>query len=114
MRPPMNQSVTYAVPKLDAEGNPLRDKYGRPIGSEPQEIPARVVREVSVVYDAQGTERRVGLEIDVPPEVEPEQGSEITFTTASGKQETGTVVTMSEATNLAGDVVYYRTLYVDG
>ena len=114
MRPPMKQSVTYAIPKLGPDGLPLRDKYGRPIGAEPQEIPARVVREVSVVYDAQGTERRVSLEIDVPPEVEPEQGSQITYTTASGRKEKGTIVTMSEATNLAGDVVYYRTLYVDG
>jgi hypothetical protein len=114
MKPPMKQSITFSLPKLNENGEPLRDKYGRPIASEPQEVPARVVREVSIVRDAQGQERRVNLEIDVPPEVEPDPGTEITFTTIGGKTETGTVVTMRDSTNLAGDRVYFRTLYVDG
>jgi len=114
MMPPMKQQITYSVPKLDENGQPLRDKYGKPIASAPQTSVARVVRDVSIVRDAQVQERRVSLEIDVPPDVEPVIGAEITFTTISGKTEKGTVVTMRESANLAGDRVYFRTLYVDG
>lgn len=113
MRPPMNQRVIYSEPVVGPDGKPVYDKYQRPQITRHESV-ARVQRKSQIVRDAQGTERRVSLEIDLPPEVDPKAGTEISFELADGREDTGTIITKDEAVNLAGNRVYYRTVYVDG
>lgn len=113
MKPPMNQYVSYTETLLGPDGKPQLDKYGRPETSLYESI-ARVQRKSQLVRDAKGTERRVNLEIDLPPEVNPRIGNRITFQEAGGSILSGEIVAKDEAVNLAGTRVYYRTVFVDG
>ena len=113
MKPPMNQVVIANVPIVNENGEQITDKYGRP-KTEKQNSAARVQYRSQVVYDAQGQEQRVNLEIDLPPAFNPPVGSVIEYTTISGEYAQGTIRAKAEATNLAATRIYYRTVYVDG
>lgn len=113
MIPPMRQKVTANVPVLDEIGQPIVDKYGRPQTKEIKSK-ARVQFKSQLVRDANGRERRVNLEIDLPRDFNPESGIELDYVTIDGKEGTGTIVAKDEATNLSGSRVYYRTVFVDG
>ncbi len=113
MIPPMRQEVTANVPILDGNGEPITDKYGKPLTKE-IESKARVQFKSQLVRDANGQERRVNLEIDIPKNFNPGQGDGIDYVTAGGAKGSGTIVAKDEATNLSGSKVYYRTVYVNG
>ncbi|WP_068672281.1 hypothetical protein [Oceanobacillus sp. Castelsardo] len=113
MIPPMRQKVTANVPVFDGNGQPITDKYGRP-KTEKKHSKARVQFKSQLIRDANGQERRVNLEIDLPRDFNPDSGIELDYVTIDGKSGTGTIVSKDEATNLSGSKVYYRTVYVDG
>lgn len=113
MKPPMRQWVTAHIPVLDENGQPVKDKYGKPL-TEAKTSKARVQFKTSLIRDAKGQEKRVALEIDMPPNFNPPDGSKIEYTTMGGEKAEGTIITKDEAVNLAGSKVYYRTAYVDG
>lgn len=113
MRPPMNQSIYAEIPVYDDKGKPVTDDYGRP-HTETIDSIARVQFKSQLISNTDGQHRQVNLEIDVPPEVDLPNGTEVTYTTIQGKKSTGTVENSEEITNLAGTKVYYRTVYVNG
>ncbi len=113
MIPPMRQKVTANVPILDENGNPITDKYGKP-KTKPIDSKARVQFKSQLIRDANGQERRVNLEIDLPRDFNPESGTKLDYVTIDRKEGSGTIVTKDETTNLSGSKVYYRTVYVDG
>ncbi|GIN93326.1 hypothetical protein J22TS1_43770 [Siminovitchia terrae] len=113
MKPPMRQQVTAHIPILDENGEPIKDRYGRPM-TETKTSKARVQFKSSIIRDAKGEEKRITLEIDMPPDFNPPNGSKIEYVTMDGEKAEGTIIVKDEAVNLAGSKVYYRTAYVDG
>ncbi|MDY0395424.1 hypothetical protein ACFSMW_13510 [Virgibacillus halophilus] len=113
MKPPMRQKVTAYMPVLGDDGKPIRDKYSKP-KTKPIDSKARVQFKSQLVRDANGRERRVSLEIDLPSDFNPGQGIELDYVTVEGDTGRGTIVAKDETTNIAGNKVYYRTVYVDG
>lgn len=109
----MRQWVTAFFPVLDENGQQVKDKYGRPL-TEAKTSKARVQFRSQVVYDAQGRERRVNLEIDMPPTFNPPVGTKVEYMMVDGRKAEGTIQAKDEAMNLSGSKVYYRTVYVDG
>lgn len=109
----MRQRIVYHAVKTDEQGNPIEDKFGRPQTIKTESV-ARVQRRSRVVADSKGTERRISLEIDLPPDVNPNIGLELEFEEPGGEWGKGTIVTKDEAINLTGTRVYYRTVFVDG
>lgn len=113
MIPPMNQKVVANVPILDEYNKSITDKYGRPKTKEIQSK-ARVQFKSQLIRDANGRERRINVEIDLPRQFNPEIGTVIDYETIAGDKGSGAIVSKDEATNLAGTKVYYRTVFVDG
>lgn len=109
MKPPMRNKVTVHVTILDDEGQPISNKYGKP-KTKPITSKARVQFKSQLIRDAEGREKKVSLEIDLPNNIYVQDGTVIEY----GKEDSGTVVAKEEAINLAGSKVYYRTVYVDG
>ena len=109
----MRQRIVYHETLKDEQGRPIEDKYGRPQTVRWESL-ARVQRRSRVVTDARGTERRITLEIDLPPDINPEVGLELEFEEPGGEWGKGTIVTKDEAINLTGTRVFYRTVFVDG
>ncbi|WP_029265692.1 hypothetical protein [Virgibacillus alimentarius] len=113
MRPPMKSEITAHVPVLDDNGEPITDDYGRPVTKEVKSK-ARVQLRSNVIIDKDGKERQVNVEIDLPANVELKDGTEVTYTTVSGKEGNGIVESTEEIINLLGDKVHYRTVFANG
>lgn len=113
MKPPMRNEVTVHVPIFDEEGQLIIDKYGKP-KTKPINSKARVQFKSQLIRDANGQEKKVTLEVDLPNNIDVQDGTEIEYVNIGGKKTKGTVVAKEEAVNLAGSKVYYRTVYVDG
>lgn len=112
MKPPMNQEITAEVPILDDNGQPIKDRYGRP-QTESINSKARVQFSSTWIRDQLGGEYEINLQIDLPPEFNPEVGTTVEYTTIDGMTRSGTIRGKDEAVNLAGNRVYYRTVYVE-
>ncbi|MCR1833059.1 hypothetical protein NSA56_01440 [Oceanobacillus caeni] len=113
MIPPMRQKVTANVPILDENSNPITDKYGK-AKTKPIDSKARVQFKSQLIRDANGQEKRASLEIDLPTNIDAQNGIVVEYTNANGRKVKGTIIAVDEATNLSGSKVYYRTVYVDG
>lgn len=113
MKPPMRQEVISKIPVLDEDGKWVVNKYGKP-KTEEIESKARVQFKSQLIADAQGRERQVNLEIDLPSEFNPDIGTELTYKTIAGDEGKGTIVNKEESTNISGSKVYFRTVFVDG
>lgn len=113
MRPPMKQLVTAHIPLLNDEGKPINDKYGRP-QTETIISKAGVQFKSQIVLDTTGSERQANVEIDLPTNFNPSVGTKIDYLTIAGEKGSGTILSKDEATNLARNKVYYRTVFVDG
>lgn len=113
MRPPMRQRVIVFIPILDEDGKPVTEKYGkeklREVSSK-----ARVQFKSQLIRDANGVERLVALEIDLPTNCNPPIDAKMEYTAVGGQKSKGTIIAKDEAVNLSGNKVYYRTVYVDG
>ncbi|GIO25098.1 hypothetical protein [Oceanobacillus sp. J11TS1] len=109
----MRQKVWFDYPVYDDEGNPIKDKYGKP-KTELKQSKARVQFKSNIVKDAKGEERRTSVEIDLPVSFNPTVGASYEYTDINGNKVTGAIISKDEAINLAGTKVYYRTVYCDG
>lgn len=113
MMPPMNQKVVAKIDKIAEDGTSIKDKYGRP-QTVSVESRARVQFKSQVVRDAQGVEHRVNLEIDIPPEFNPNAGASVEYTDISNRTFSGIIRAKDEVTNVPATKVYFRTVFVDG
>lgn len=107
----MSDTVIVSNPKLDDEGNPIKDQYGRYIYEKMSSI-ARVQHTTKVIRDSQGQELHPKLEIVLPSETRVGYGSEIDWTDRFGQPVKGSVVSIDESLNYSGNQVYFRTVYI--
>lgn len=112
MKPPMPHQITAHMPIFDEHGNPIRDKYGKPKTEEKQSV-ARVQFKSQLVRTADGREHQVNLEIDLPPNFNPGEGTEIEGKDAGGNPFKGTIKAKEDIISLMGSKVHYRTVFVD-
>ena len=113
MKQPMPHQITAHMPVLDEQGNPVTDKYGKPVTEEKQSK-ARVQFKSQLVRTADGREHQVNLEVDLPPNFNPEEGAEVEGEDAGGNPFEGTIKAKEDIISLTGRKVYYRTVFVDG
>lgn len=113
MKPPMPHEITAHMPVLDEQGNPITDKYGKP-KTEPKHSSARVQFKSQLVRTADGREHQVNLEIDLPPNFNPDEGTEVEGLDAGGNPFKGTIKAKEDIISLMGNKVHYRTVFVDG
>lgn len=113
MKPSMRQRIIANVPELDAQGEPITDRYGEPVTVE-RDSKARVQYKAQTVFNAQGEEKRVNLEIDIPTDFNPPTGTRVKAQTIGGEWVEGDIEAKDEATNLTASKIYYRTVYVNG
>lgn len=113
MKPPMPHEITAHMPILDEEGMPITDKYGKP-KTEPKHSSARVQFKSQLVRTADGREHQVNLEIDLPPNFNPDEGTEVEGLDAGGNPFKGTIKAKEDIISLMGSKVHYRTVFVDG
>ncbi|WP_241958580.1 hypothetical protein [Staphylococcus haemolyticus] len=109
----MKQRLTLSVPKLDANGKVMRDKYSKPLTTtQDYKCRTRVHGE-----ERQSNQLRIDDardEIDVMPNVPVDEGLEVEYTTISGKVKKGTIKAIAETPNLTGSKIYFRTLIING
>lgn len=113
MKPPMRQKVTANVPILDDNGKPMIDKYGKPV-TKPIKSKGRVQFKSQLVRTADGREHKVNLEVDLPPNFNPDEGQEVEGKDADGNPFKGTIKAKEDIISLTGSKVHYRTVFVDG
>lgn len=114
IRPPMPHTITASsVPVLDAEGNPIYDRFGRQQFSDITSV-ARTQEKTSIRQNAQGENVAVTVEIDVPPDTIIPVGTEVTFTMTNNRSGSGTVVDTDESLTFSGKRAVFRTLFVNG
>jgi hypothetical protein len=106
MKPSMKQEVVVYVPRFGE-----KDEYGRPL-KDAIISKARVMYTTRTIMGQDGQIHETSLEVDLPPNVPVEHGTEIEYTDYVGKTTKGQVVAMNESTNLSGSKVYFRTVYV--
>lgn len=113
MKPPMNDKITLYQTVLDEQNNPVKDPYGRP-QTKPVKSKARVMYSTQVVQGTDGRQYETSLEVDLPADIFVNYGDELEYTPflGLGVKTKGLVRAMSESTSLAGNKVYFRTVYV--
>ena len=113
MKPPMREKVILHQVLLGDQKKPIKDQYGRP-KTKPTESNARVLVSTRVVKGTDGQQYETSLEVDVPPELKISFGDELEYTSFHGLGITtkGLVRSINESTNLAGNKVYFMTVYV--
>ena len=114
MKPPMKQQVVAFIPMVDSKGKFAYDEFGKPLKQRSDQSKARVQYKSQLIQDVQGQEHRVALEIDLPPEFNPDVGTEVEYQMIDGRTAKGIIRAKDEVANLTGSKVYYRTVYVDG
>ncbi|MGD6993998.1 hypothetical protein [Sutcliffiella horikoshii] len=105
MKPPMKQLVTLFIPTGQ------KDEYSRPITTK-KESKSRVQYSTRVIKGTNGQEYQTSLEVDLPADVYVSFGVELEYKDPFEKVTKGQVLAMNESTNLTGNIVYYRTVYV--
>ncbi|WP_251525394.1 hypothetical protein [Metabacillus litoralis] len=96
----MKQKVAIMTPTGE------KDKYGRPI-LQPIDSKARVQFSTRLIQGTDGQQHETSLEVDLPSGVSVQYGTEIEYKGTKGK-----VIAMNESTNLSGNKVFFRTVYV--
>jgi hypothetical protein len=74
---------------------------------------ARVAFTGRILRGVDGSFKQARLEVDVPPEVPLNNVQEIRALDSFGVWHTAQLITYEESTNLAGNRVYYRTIYCE-
>ncbi len=113
MKPPMREKITLYQTIFDENGDPIKDEYGRS-KTNPVESKARVIFSTRVVQGSDGRQYETSLEVDLPADLTVNYGDELEYVPflGLGVKTKGLVRAMSESTNLAGNKVYFRTVYV--
>lgn len=117
MRPPMvklaDGVLTLQRPHLDENGNPLTDDYGKPIMDDVPVEKARIERSTKYIQGSDGQQHKCILEVDLPPEITIAEGDGARFHPPELPSMTGTIISVIDTINLAGNRVYFRTVYIE-
>ncbi|PAE17289.1 hypothetical protein CHH91_04600 [Virgibacillus sp. 7505] len=112
MKPPMRHRVLLEIPVLDENGQPKKDRYGRPVTPEQVVSKARVQRKTKVVEASDGQQHETVLEVDLPTYQKVDYQTTLTYVDALGIQTKGQVVAVEDILNLSGSKVFYRTVHI--
>lgn len=113
MKPPMRQSISINVPKLDDKGKPVLDKYSKPIVEE-RTFKCRVRENGGLKQDNRIAVEDARDEIDVMPNVPVNEGLSVAYKTIGGAKKTGRIASIVESTNISASRVNFRTLIING
>lgn len=113
IQPPMSQTIQVESPVKDDNGEYIMDKYGRK-QTDTETTKARVQYKTKLMTNEKGESYQIDLEIDLPPECNPETGAKINGKDAQGNTFSGTVKVKEDIINLFGDKVHYRTVFING
>lgn len=102
---PMNSE---AIVLSDDKTQP-RDRFGKYPKKETS-TQARVAFSTQFVRTPDGTQKQAKLEIDFPPEVIVQEGDKIKAKDIQGLWHEAEILLISDATNFAGNRVFYRTV----
>lgn len=102
----MKQKITVLLPSKTEF-----DDYGNPLLT-PQVIKARVQFTSKVIKKVDGNELQSRLEVDVMPDIPVEYGTKAEYTDPFGTITKGTIIDVSESTNIAGNKIYFRTVFI--
>ena len=111
--PPMHQAITFKDVKLDENGAPLTDRYGKPLPSEEVKSMANVRSIQKVMRTTDGAVSLGDYEIDVPTDVFLKSGAKITFVTIQGEEKTGIVESIEEVVPITFNSVIFKVLHVN-
>lgn len=113
MKPPMRQSLTISVPKLDDRGKPILDKYSKPI-VEKQTFKCRVRENGGLLRGLKSSVEDARDEIDIMPTVNANEGLSVSYVTIGGITKSGIIESIVETTNVSASKVLFRTLIING
>lgn len=117
MKPPMPKLpagvLTLLKQRLDEKGNPVTDNYGKPVTQPVAVMQARIRRSTKFIQGKNGQTHQCILEIDLPPEMNVKEGDGTEYHPPDATFVKGKVISVNEALNLAGNRVYYRTIYIE-
>ena len=106
MKPPMNNEAIVEIVDKSQKPN-VNGKYPRiEVRSE-----ARVRLTTRMVRNTDGDIMESNMEVVLPPHVNAMKGTKVKAKDQFGQWHEGLVITVEEATNFAGNYVYYRTVY---
>ncbi|MYL44590.1 hypothetical protein GLV94_02945 [Virgibacillus halodenitrificans] len=111
--PPMNDNIKVFVPMIDENGQPVTDKYGRPVFNSPIESKARVKYTSKADYSQTDQSRETVVEANIPPTTQVQEGYDIEWTDRFHNTVREKVEGVTEALNYSGSKVYYRTIYIN-
>lgn len=112
MKPPMRQTLTVSVPKLDDRGKPILDKYSKPI-VEKRTFKCRVRENGELLRNNQSSIEDARDEIDVMPTVHVNEGLSVSYITIGGTIKSGIIKKIVETTNVSASKVLFRTLIIN-
>lgn len=113
MKPPMRQSISISIPKLDDKGKPMLDKYSKPI-VEDKTFKCRVRENGGLKQTNQISVEDARDEIDVMPSTPVNEGMSVSYKTIGGAKKTGKIAGIVESTNISASRVNFRTLIING
>lgn len=105
--PPMNNEAIF----IREDRTKPADRHGKYPVTEVH-TKARVKFTSKVVRNTDGTERQAYLEVDLPP-MNLEKGLQIKAKDSFDVWHTAEIINVSDATNFAGNRLYYRTVLCD-
>lgn len=110
MRPPMKQNIYVSVPKLDDNGNPVTDRFGKPIMGEAKKYPARIRRGDSFIRNRDGTLTHTNLTIHCDSDVPIESKQHVGFEDVNGVRGECLIESVSDSVNLSANKVYFKVV----
>lgn len=106
MKPPMNNEAIVEI--VDKSQKP--DKHGKHPRIEVK-TKARLRLTTRIVRTTDGEVRESNMEVALPPHINAMRGTKVKAKDQFGQWHEGLVISVDEATNFAGNYVYYRTVY---
>ena len=110
IKPPMHQSIFVSSPKVDEDGNPLRDRFGNKLMGAPKRYPARVRRSDAIIRNSDGKVIQTNLEIHCGSDVPIVSKQRIGFEDVNGVQGECLIERIKDSVNLSATKVYFKVV----
>lgn len=111
-RPPMRETIKLSIPVRDANGDILKDKYGRPAEYKEIVTKCRVSYTTREIQGSDGKRYVASIEIDLPSKTPIDNMMKVLYEPKGRQKVEGQVISVDAAYNLAGTKEYYWTAYL--
>lgn len=111
-RPPMREKIKLFIPVRDANGDIIKDEYGRPAKRTEITTRCRVSYTTREIQSSDGKRYVASVEIDLPPEIPIDNAMEVLYEPEGRQKVSGQVISVDAAYNLSGKKTYYWTAYL--